>query len=54
MNEYPPEGLVSDLLALLDRIELEEDPSLASQRFDIAESYGLTVHFGELISGAIN
>jgi len=49
-----PEGFVSEILALLDRIELEDDADLASQRFAIAEKYGLTVEFGEPISGLIN
>ena len=42
------------LLALLDRIEIEKDYTLASQRFDIAESLGLTVEFGEQVSGRMN
>ena len=43
------------LLALLDRIEVEEDPTLASQRFAIAEEFGYTVEFtGEVVSGSIN
>ncbi|MCP5019858.1 MAG: hypothetical protein GY938_31910 [Ketobacter sp.] len=39
------------LLALLDRIEIEQDYTLARQRFDIAESLGYTVVMGEPISG---
>jgi len=39
------------LLALLDRIEIEQDHSLARQRFDIARELGYTVEFGERISG---
>ena len=38
-----PDGFVSEILTLLDRIEIEEDDALASQRFDICEKYGLTV-----------
>jgi len=41
------------LLALLDRIELENDASLAGQRHDIAEQCGLTVEFGEPASGSL-
>lgn len=41
------------LLALLDRIEVEEDHTLARQRFDIAEQCGLTVDIDTMqISGA--
>ncbi len=43
--------MTSELLALLDRIEVEEDLSLTSQRFDIAEKYGMRVVFGEEVSG---
>ena len=43
------------LLALLDRIEVEEDYSLASQRFEIAEKQGYTIEFtGLLVSVLIN
>lgn len=35
------------LLSLLDRIELEEDSSLASQRFDIMDEYGTWKVVGE-------
>ena len=41
------------LLALLDRIELEEDWTLASQRHEIARQCGYTVVLGEQVSGAI-
>ena len=47
-----PEGFVSEILTLLDLIEIEDDASLARQRFEIGEKYGLTVEFGEPISGA--
>ncbi len=36
---------VREILTLLDRIEVEEDHTLASQRFDIAEKHGFTVIF---------
>lgn len=49
-----PDGFVSEILALLDRIEIEEDSSLASQRFAIGEKHGLTVEFGGPVSGALN
>ena len=43
------------LLALLDLIEVEEDHTLASQRFEIAEEFGYMIEFtGELASGLIN
>jgi len=42
--------MASELLALLDRIEVEEDLSLTTQRFDIAEKYGMTVVFVEEVS----
>lgn len=41
-------------LALLDRIEVEQDWTLASQRFQIARDCGYTVEFCEPISGAMN
>ena len=47
-----PLGFVSEILTLLDLIEVEDDASLAKQRFEIGEKYGLTVEFGEPISGA--
>lgn len=43
---------VSEILTLLDRIEIEENHELASQRHDIAEKHGFTVVMGEPISGA--
>ena len=46
-----PEGFIDEILTLLDLIEIEDDASLSSQRFDIARKYGMTVEFGELISG---
>ncbi len=53
MNDWP-EGFISTILTLLDRIEIEQDYTLASQRHDIAEQFGLTVVIGEEISGAMN
>jgi len=35
-----------ELLALLDRIEVEDDVTLATQRFEIAEKYGYEVVWG--------
>ena len=49
-----PDGFVSEILTLLDRIEIEDDPSLAGQRFAIGEKHGLTVEFREPVSGRIN
>lgn len=43
------------LVALLDRIEVEEDSTLASQRFALAEEQGYTVVItGEIVSGSMN
>ena len=43
------------LIALLDLIEVQEDSTLARQRFDLAEEFGYTVVItGEIISGEIN
>lgn len=49
-----PKGFIEEILTLLDRIEIEEDSTLASQRFDIGRKYGLTVEYGEPISGRLN
>ena len=49
-----PHGFVEEILTLLDRIEIEDDHTLASQRFEIAEKYGITVEVGEPISGMLN
>lgn len=47
--------LESKLLTLLDLIETQEDSTLASQRFAIAEEFGYTVVVtGEITSGKIN
>ena len=45
---------VHEILTLLDRIDIEEDHSLAAQRHDIAEKYGLTVIFRHSTSGEMN
>ena len=43
------------LLDLLDRIEVQEDHTLARMRFDIAEEYGYTVEMtGVIVSGMMN
>ena len=52
--EYDQDKMIDLLLTLLDRIEIEEDHTLSTQRFEIAESLGLTVEFGEQISGRLN
>ena len=54
MSDYDPEKMIEMLFTLLDRIEIEKDYTLARQRFDIAESAGLTVHVGEQVSGRVN
>ena len=48
------DDMARELLALLDLIEVNEDPALASQRFDIAEKHGYEVEFGQEISGEIH
>lgn len=55
LNREPPkeidyESLCWELVTLLDRIECEYDDTLASQRFDILENYGLVPEFGEPVS----
>lgn len=54
MSDKWPDEFVSEILALLDRIEVEDDPTLARQRFDIGEKYGFTIEFGEVISGELH
>ena len=49
-----PNGFVLEILTLLDRIEITDDPSLAGQRFDIAEKHELTVEFREKTSSYDN
>ncbi len=46
-----PEGFIQEILTLLDLIEIKDDASLSSQRFNIAKKYGITVEFREKISG---
>lgn len=53
MNIEAYAAMENELLALLDRIEIENDATLAKQRFNIAEKYGYTVVFGEPVSGAM-
>jgi len=45
-------ALAAGLLTLLDRIELENDPTLASQRHEMAEAVGLTVTFSSVDVGS--
>lgn len=54
LSEIDWQSVASDLLTLLDRIEIEDDPSLANQRHDIAEKHGMAVEFGEQVSGRFN
>ena len=49
-----PDKFVEEILTLLDRIDVEEDSTLAIQRHAIAEKHGFTVVFRERISGAMN
>ena len=53
MSDWPEE-FVSEILTLLDRIEIEEDHTLASMRHDIAEKHGMTVEFCEPVSGLMH
>jgi len=50
-NSIESDKLLTLLLALLDKIELEEDWELANQRHQMARNCGYTVVFGEPISG---
>ena len=45
------QNIMNLLCTLLDRIEIEQDYALASQRFEIAEQCGFKVFFRERISG---
>ncbi len=56
MNEVEelPVGLFDEMFSLLDRIEVEKNHTLASQRFAIYEKYGLTVEYGGQLSAVIN
>jgi hypothetical protein len=47
-------AMAAGLLTLLDRIETENDPSLAGQRFEIAEAVGLKVSFHNETSARSN
>ena len=49
-----PDAFVHEILALLDRIEVEKNPALAIQRLAIAEKNGMKIVFGEPVSGAMN
>lgn len=53
MSDDSLDEMASELLALLDRIEIEEDLSLTTQRFDIAEKYGMTVVFSHEVSSRL-
>ena len=53
MAEYSIK-LMSEIFALLDRIEIEENSTLSSQRFDIMEKYGYKVEFNFSVSASIN
>ena len=54
MTDSSDRDMCGLLLALLDRIEIEEDPTLARQRFDIAEQCGYVVEILPLpTSGAM-
>jgi len=48
------DDMTRELLALLDLIEVNDDPSLASQRFDIAEKHGYEVEIGQEVSKEIH
>lgn len=45
--------IIHKLLALLDRIEVDNNPDLATQRFDIMEEHGCEVVFEMPISGRL-
>lgn len=49
-----PDGFVEEILTLLDRIECEDNASIAGQRLAIAEKYGMTVVIGEPVSPLMN
>ena len=48
------DAFVHEILTLLDRIDVEEDHTLAIQRHAIVEKHGMTVVIGEPISGLVN
>ena len=47
-----PLALFGELMDLLDRIELEDDASLAGERFDIVKKHGFEVTFQPVDAGA--
>lgn len=49
-----PEEFVQEILTLLDMIEVNEDHTLASQRFNIAEKYGIKVVIEQPTSGMVH
>ena len=53
MTPQAKDELMSQLMALLDRIEIEQDRKLTSQRFDIMRQHG-DVTFGHQTSATIN
>lgn len=52
-GDFPTE-FVQEILTLLDLIEVDEDHTLARQRFRIAEKHGMTVVIGEPISDSLH
>ena len=50
-NDSQYTELTSELMTLLDLIEVREDSTLANQRFDIMEKYGFEIEYGLKISG---
>ena len=46
------EELISELLSLLDLIEVRDDATLAGGRFEILERHGHVVFTGEIVSGS--
>ena len=52
-NSVESDKLLTLLLSLLDRIELEEDHTLAGQRHQMARDCGYTVEFREPVSGRL-
>jgi len=49
-----PDSFVSEILTLLDFIEIKEDSTLAKQRFIIAEKHGLKVEFSSSTSARLH
>ena len=56
MEEMSPElaHLFSELMTLLDRIEVEEDHTLAKQRFDIVEKHDMEIVITGIGSDSMN